>query len=79
MREILMWSAKYALLIVIAVVLLINEQKIMVWERRTARRLLRWAYKRIPAFRDWLDSDDDIYGADKPIQPHIIRDWRNNV
>lgn len=75
MREILVRSTIDLLLIIAALVMLTYEPRIRCWERKAARKVLRWAVKHIPAFRDWLNDED----ADKPIAPHIIRDWRNNA
>lgn len=60
-------------LIVIAVFLLCKEHKIAAWERRTARKLLRWAVKSIPPFRIWLYGEGDA--THMPVR--LIDDWRN--
>lgn len=60
-------------LIAIAIFLLCKEHKIAAWERRTARKLLRWAVKNIPAFRVWLYGEGDA--TCMPVR--LIDDWRN--
>lgn len=60
-------------LIAIAIFLLCKEHKIAAWERRTARKLLRWAVKNIPAFRASLYGESDA--TYMPVR--LIDDWRS--
>lgn len=61
-------------LIVIAIFLMFNDKKIAAWERRTVRKLLRWAVKNIPAFRAWLYGE----GNAEHMPVRLINDWRNS-
>lgn len=61
------------LLIALAIFMLLREKKIITWERRTARKLLRWAVKNIPSFRTWLYGEGDA--EHMPVR--LINDWRN--
>lgn len=61
------------LLIVLAIFLLCKEEKVAAWERRTARKLLRWAVKNVPAFRTWLYGE----GNAEHMPVRLINDWRN--
>lgn len=64
-------------LVVIAIFLMFNDRRIAAWERRTARKILRWAVKSIPALRRRIYGEK-IKNDTAHMPVRLINDWRNS-
>lgn len=64
------------LLVLAAVLMMIFEPHIAVWEQRAARKALIWALEHIPEFKAWLYPSDEDEPVKMPVR--VMGDWRNS-